>query len=434
MICRPRRIKAAQGEIEAVRLPELRRIMGESPPSKPSSARNEQSNSCVVFEDKLMLKLFRRLEPGLNPELEMGRFLNSHSFPYCQSVAGGLEYLGPDNFHLTLAVVHAFIPSATNAWDFTLDSLGRYYDRVITWVAQGQSAAVPLSEPVQLLHPDFPSNVAETIGTFLESARLLGVHTAELHRVLASDIVNKNFAPEPSTPHHCRAVFQSMRNLAVQNLRLLRRQSNMLRPETQPLAQKVVELESTIIQSYRALCDLHVPTLRLRLHGDCQLGQVLWTGKDFVFIDFEGDSSAPISERRLKHSPLRDVATMLRSFHHAAAVGLDQHAARGSIPPENMLRFQSWLRYWNLWVSVAYLKAYFQTIGGSRILPDHEESVRVMLRAHLLDRTMNELGRELRDGGGRLEIPLSAVLFLLREAVPEAPAVKTPLAQLELAH
>jgi maltose alpha-D-glucosyltransferase / alpha-amylase len=434
MIWRPRRIKAVQGEIEAVRLPALRRIMGESPPPKPSTARIEQGNSCVTFEDKLMLKLFRRLQPGLNPELEMGRFLNSHSFPHCQNVAGGLEYIGPDGFHLTLAVVHAFIPSATNAWDFTLDALGRYYDRVITWVAQGQSAAVPLSEPVQLLHPDFPSNVTETIGTYLESARLLGVHTAELHRVLASDVVDKSFAPEPSTPHHRRAVFQSMRNLAVQNLRLLRRQSNTLRPETQPLAQKVAELESAIIQSYRALCDLRLPALRLRLHGDCRLGQVLWTGKDFIFIDFEGDSSAPISERRLKHSPMRDVATMLRSFHHAASVGLDQHAARGSIPPENMLRFQSWLRYWNLWVSVAYLKAYFQTIDGARILPDNEEAVRVMLRAHLLDRTMNELGRELRDGGGRLEIPLTAVLFLMREAVPEAPAVKTPLTQPELVH
>jgi maltose alpha-D-glucosyltransferase / alpha-amylase len=434
MIWRPRRIKAAQGEIEAVRWPELRRIMGESPPPKPTPARSEHSNSCVIFEDKLMLKLFRRLEPGLNPEIEVGRFLNSHSFPCCQSVAGGLEYLGPAGLQCTLAVVHAFIPSATNAWDFTLDALSRYYDRVITWVAQGQSAAVPLTEPIQLLRPDFPSNVAETIGTYLESARLLGVHTAEMHRVLASDTVNKYFAPEPSTPHHRRAVFQSMRNLAVQNLRLLNRQSNTLAPETQSLAQRVVELEPAIIQSYRDLCDLRSSAQRLRLHGDCSLGQVLWTGKDFVFIDFEGDSSAPISERRLKHSPLRDVATMLRSFHHAASVGLDQHVARGSIPPENMLRFQSWLRYWNLWVSVAYLKAYFQTIGGAAILPDNEEAVRVMLRAHLLDRTMNEVGRELREGAMRLEIPFSAILFLLREPVPAAPAVKTPPAQPVLPH
>jgi maltose alpha-D-glucosyltransferase/alpha-amylase len=434
MIWRPRRIKGAQGHLEAVRLAELRRIMGEAIPPKPSATRTEQSNSCVIFEDKLILKLFRRLEPGLNPELEVGQFLNRHSFPHCQTVAGALEYAGPANSRFTLAVVHTFIPSATNAWDFTLDALGRYYDRVITWVALGQSAAVPLAKPIQLLQPDFPPAVAETIGTFLESARLLGVRSAELHRVLACNAINKDFSPEPSTPHHRRAVFQSMRNLAAQNLRLLRRQTNTLPPETQPLAQRVAELEPAIMQSYRLLCDHRLTGKRLRLHGDCRLGQVLWTGKDFVFIDFEGDTSVPISERRLKHSPMRDVATMLRSFHYAAAVGLDQHVQRGSIPPENMLRFQSWLRYWNLWVSVAYLKAYFQAIASAAILPDNEEAVRVMLRAHVLDRAMNELGRELSVGGARLDIPLSGILFLLREQVPPAPAVKAPLTQPAPAH
>ncbi len=434
LIWRPRRTKATQGQIEPVRLAEFRRIVGDSSPPKPSAARTEQSNSSVIFEDKLILKLFRRLEPGLNPELEVGQFLNHHSFAHCQTVAGALEYAGPADSRFTLAVVHSFIPSATDAWNFTLDALGRYYDRVITWVALGQSAAVPLSEPVQLLQPDFPPAVAEAIGTFLESARMLGVRTADLHRALASDPVNNDFAPEPSTPHHRRAVFQSMRNLAAQNLRLLRRQTGALPAQTQPLAQRVAELEPAIIESYRHLCDHQLSTKRLRLHGDCRLNQVLWTGKDFVFIDFEGDSSVSLSERRLKHSPMRDVATMLRSFHYAAAVGLDQHVQRGSIPPENMLRFQSWLRYWNLWVSVAYLKAYFQAIAGAGILPDNEEDVRVMLRAFVLDRTMNELGRELSAGGALLDIPLSGILFLLREQVPPAPTVKAPAAQPVPAH
>jgi maltose alpha-D-glucosyltransferase/alpha-amylase len=429
MICRPRRVKASQGEIEVLRLAELRKIIGESPPPKPSTARSEHNNSSVTFEDKLMLKLFRRLEPGRNPEVEVGQFLNSHSFPHCQTVAGSLEYVGHADFRFTLAVVHAFVPSATNAWDFTLDALGRYYDRVITWVAQGQSAAVPLSEPVQLLQPGFPAEVAETIGTFLESARLLGVRTAELHKVLASEAVNEAFTPEPSTPHHRRAVFQSMRNVTVQNLRLLRQRMSALRPEIVPLARRVAELEPAIIQSYRALCDHRLSGKRIRLHGDCRLGQVLWTGKDFVFIDFEGDSSVPLSERRLKHSPMRDVATMLRSFHYAAAVGLDQHVERGSIPPENMLRFQSWLRYWNLWVSVAYLKAYFQATAGARILPDDEDAIRAMLRGYLLDRAMNELGRQLSNGDAGLEIPLSGVLFLLREPIPPGPTVRLPLTQ-----
>ena len=434
MIWRARRVRTAQGEMEPMRLAGWRAVLGQSPPPKPAAARIEQSNSSVVFEDKLILKFFRRLEPGLNPELDVGRFLNDRSFPHCPTVAGGLEYISAAGTVYTLGVVHAFFPSASTAWDFALDALGRYYDRVITWVAQGQSAAVPLTEPVQLLQPDFPAEVAETIGTFLESARLLGVRTAELHRVLASDPADKNFAPEPSTPHHRRGVFQSMRNHAAQALRLLRRQWSALPPETQHLAQRVVDLEPAIIQNFRALCDQRLPASCFRLHGDCRLGQVLWTGKDFVFIDFEGDSSVAISQRRLKHSPLRDVATMLRSFHYAAAVGLEQHVERGSILPENMLRFQSWLRYWNLWVSVGYLKAYFQAVAGAGILPENEEGLRVMLRAFLLDRALCELAGALREGGEKPEIPLSGILFLLHEQVPEDIGAKASLAKPTPAH
>ena len=428
VIRRPRRLKGARGEIEVLRMAALRKIIGDAPSLKPSAVRNEQSNSCVAFEDKLMFKLFRRLEPGINPELEIGRFLNSHEFPYCRTVAGGLEYLGAAGVHYSLAVVHAFIPSASNAWDFTLDSIGRYYDRVVTWVAQGESAAVPLATPMQLLQPDFPAEVGETIGTYLESARLLGVRTAELHRVLASDTVNPAFAPEPSTSHHRRSVFQSMRNTASQNLRGLRQQKD-LPPEIAPLAQKVAELEPAILDSYRALANQRLAGQRLRLHGDCRLSEVLWTGKDFVFIDFEGDPTLPISERRLKRSPIRDVATMLRSFHYAAAFGLEQHIKRGSIPPENMVRFQSWLRYWNMWVSAVFLKAYFQAIAGAHIVPEEEEAVRAMLRAYLLDCMMSELGRQGKEGRERLDVPLSGVLFLLRVPLPQLPAAKRPQPQ-----
>jgi hypothetical protein len=106
-------------------------------------------------------------------------------------------------------------------------------------------------------------------------------------------------------------------------------------------------------------------------------------------------------------------------------VGLNQHGERGSIPPENMVRFQSWLRYWNFWVSIAFLKAYFQEIASAKLLPEDEEAVRVMLRAHLLDRTMNELGRQLKEGDKGLEVSLTGILFFLRAPIPQLQTVKT---------
>jgi maltose alpha-D-glucosyltransferase/alpha-amylase len=217
-------------------------------------------------------------------------------------------------------------------------------------------------------------------------------------------------------------------------MRLLRRQLSALPQETIPLARRVAELEPAIIEAFQALSNQGLSGQRIRLHGDCRLGQVLWTGKDFIFMDFEGDGSVPISERRLKHSPMRDVASMVRSFHYAAAIGLNQHVKRGSIPPENMQRFQSWVRYWYLWVSVAFLKAYFQTIAGVGILPDNEESLRVMLRAHLLNKAMVEVGGQFRQGSAVLEVPLTAILTLLREPIPSPPPAKEPPPDATAAH
>jgi maltose alpha-D-glucosyltransferase/alpha-amylase len=264
----------------------------------------------------------------------------------------------------------------------------------------------------QILNQDIPSAAAEAIGPYGESARLLGVRTAELHMALASDPTSPAFAPEPYTPHHRRGVFESMRSQAVDSLRLLRKR--LVPAEVQPLAQRVTELEPELIARFRALYEHRLSAKRLRLHGDFHLGQVLWTGSDFVFIDFEGASGISLGERRIKHCPLRDVVTMLRSFHHAAHCTHEQRVASGS---QGLLpKVEPWLRYWNLWVSAAYLKAYFQTIGKSGILPENQEDLGVMLEAYLLSRLLEELSRELNGSGASLPTVLHGILFLVGEA------------------
>jgi maltose alpha-D-glucosyltransferase/alpha-amylase len=421
LIWRGRRLKVAQGEIESVKLPGLRAALTGPTLPKPGPMRNEHSNSSVAFEDKVTLKFFRRMEPGINPEFEITKFLTAHGFTHSQKLLGAIEYHGLIHPRTTLAVAHAFTPSATTAWNYTLDSTSRYYDRAMTWVTQDQAPVLSMPEPLKLFEPDLPQNAAETIGTYLESARLLGERTAELHRALASDPSNLDFAPEPATPHYRRAVFQSMRNLAVQNLRLLRKQMKSLPADLQPLAQRVSDLEPSIVQIFRALSDRRVSAKRLRLHGECRLDHVLWTGKDFVFIDFEGDAAAPVGQRNIKHSPLRDVSALLRSFHYAAYVGLEQHVERGSISRENVPKFQLWMRYWNRWVSTAFLKAYFQHVAAAEILPANEEDIRVMLRAHLLDMMMDELGEHLREKDKWLSVPLEGIILLMTDAATNPP-------------
>jgi maltose alpha-D-glucosyltransferase/alpha-amylase len=156
---------------------------------------------------------------------------------------------------------------------------------------------------------------------------------------------------------------------------------------------------------------------------------VLWTGKDFIFLDFEGDPLVPLSERRIKRSPLRDVAGLLRSFHQVAYLGMRRHVERGSIPHENIPKFEPWVRFWNLWVSLAFLQAYFHRLGASGLLPADETELRSLLRAYLLYQAARELGRELSQPTDQLRIPLEGMVNLMaasakaRTAAPPVPPV-----------
>jgi maltose alpha-D-glucosyltransferase/alpha-amylase len=397
------RLRNAHGEIEASRTAALRQILNGDALPDPVIHNTADGNAAVFFGDKLVLKFFRRVGADSNPELEIGRRLTEKKFPHSPPLLGALEYHGDDRSQMTLAVAKAFVPHAKDAWAFTLDAIGRYYERVVASVAQ------------EHLPPAAPAEATGHVGTYLESARRLGVQTAELHLALASDDAGGEFSAEPMTPQYLRSLFQSMRSLALQNLRRLRKQMKTLPPDLLPVAQRVSELEPAILQHYRKLVEQRFVAGRIRIHGDCHLGQVLWTGRDFVFLDFEGDATLPISERRIKRSPLQDVVRMLRSFHHAAYAGFHQQAERGVIAREDLPKFEPWIRHWNRAVSRAYLQAYCETLHRSGILPDDEEPLRVMLLAYLLNQVMDELGDELQLHSDNVRAPLQAIIHLTDE-------------------
>ena len=239
---------------------------------------------------------------------------------------------------MTLAVAKAFVPQAKNGWEFTLDAIGRYYEQVVAEVAQGHNPSVtPAVGPLKPAHHHPPAEATEHVGTYLESARLLGVRTAELHLALASGAPGSEFSVEPMTPQYLRGTvpihaFPGLAKSAPaaradENAAAGSGSRRPARPRTgtgHPPAISPTGRNNTLRRG------------RIRIHGDLQLGQVLWTGRDFVFLDFEGDATRPISERRIKRSPLRDMARMLRSFHHATYAGFHQQAERGVISPENL--------------------------------------------------------------------------------------------------
>jgi maltose alpha-D-glucosyltransferase/alpha-amylase len=251
------------------------------------------------------------------------------------------------------------------------------------------------------------------IGTYLESARSLGRITAAMHVALASETDDPNFSPEPSSPHSQRGLFQSMRNLTRQNFQLLSQRLGSLSPEIRLQAQQVLGLETEILKRFRAIYERSMDAVRIRHHGNYHLGQVLYTGKEFLIIDFEGEPSIALSERRLKRSPLRDVAGMIRSFQYAAHAALLDQVKHGTLAATQMESLAAWTKFWSRWVGATFYKAYRETAGTAAFLPSKETDLQTMMDTYLLRRAVHELGNELNQRPDWVEIPLQGILELV---------------------
>jgi maltose alpha-D-glucosyltransferase / alpha-amylase len=388
----------------------------------------EEKNTLIRYGDRLVLKVFRKLEPGINPELEIGRFLTEKTaFRHSPRIAGWLEIRprAQGGEPVTLGVLQELIANEGDAWSYTQDALGRYFERALTGWGRGEHGPAPVpAEPLAALAEREPTpDDYECLGTYLPMVRLLAERTAELHLALAStpsDTADKDFAPEPFTELYQRSLFDSMRTRTKRSLRLLAARLDSLPPAVRDAAARVLAHEEEIVERCRRLVGARISAARIRIHGDYHLGQVLFTGKDFVLLDFEGDPSRSLSERRLKRSPFRDVAGMLRSFHYAASAKLSEEAAAGAAAPEASAELESWARYWERWVAAAFLRAYLERAGrddaGASFLPSSRAETATLLDVYRLDKTLLELADELHDQNerpDRVRIPLEGILQIL---------------------
>ncbi len=403
-----------RGKLEGSPTSELEKILAENASLESSVGKAEQSNSSVLFGEKLMLKFFRRIEPGTNPDLEISRFLTARNFAHSPPLAGALEYHVGKNDLSTVAMLTAFVPKARDAWEYTLDALGKFYERTVTLPPDKRQPQLPSANIVKLSAEISPDAIS-VIDTYAESARLLGERTAEMHLALASEPDDKNFSPEPFTPHAQRGLFQSIRNLMRQNFQLLAKQMKKLSADIQPSAQQVILLEPEILKRLRAIYERHIDCDRIRHHGDYHLGQVLYTGKDFLIIDFEGEPAIALSERKLKRSPLRDIAGMIRSFNYAANSALLKQIERGTIAEGLLPQTIAWSQFWSRWVSAIFFRAYRQKAGAAKFLPQAEADLQVMMDAFLFRKAIYELGYELNNRPDWIKIPLQGILELAGE-------------------
>jgi maltose alpha-D-glucosyltransferase/alpha-amylase len=204
-----------------------------------------------------------------------------------------------------------------------------------------------------------------------------------------------------------------MRTLSVQTFQILRRAQRDLPSGARELAEEVLGLQGDVLARFQAVTRGTLDATRIRTHGDFHLGQVLHTGKDFVLIDFEGEPARPMSERRLKRSPLRDVAGMMRSLHYAVRAALRNQEARGLLQPEQASVLEPWASYWQQWVTATYLWGYLEVAGEASFVPSARQDLQVLLDAHLLEKAVYELGYELNNRPDWVSIPLQGILQVM---------------------
>jgi maltose alpha-D-glucosyltransferase/alpha-amylase len=421
-----RSYKGTAGELIATTTDLLPQLSGDGSYLEPTLLTGEHRNTSVIYGNRLFLKILRKVEEGIHPDLELRRFLSEKKLlKHYAPVAGALEYRSRLNkvgvqstLPVTLGILQEYIQDTRTGWDYTLDSLQDYFELVTTQQADVSEVPVPSSSLIELLEVEIPELAYQTIGSYLVSAQLLGQSTAELHIALACDQENPDFAPEPFSSFYQRSIYQYARNLTGQVFLTLGDKLNKLPSNTQELAKVLLNYQQEILRRYQLVLNQKMTAMRTRYHGDYHLARVLYTGKDFIILDFEGREGRSLSEQRMKRSPLRDVAGMLQSFHYAASQGLRNEIESGMVRSEELPLIKPWSKFWFTWVSAAFLNSYLEnsyleTATKDHFLPKTTTELQVLLDAFILEKAIFALGYELNNRPDWVEIPLQQILQLL---------------------
>ncbi|MDP9172863.1 MAG: maltose alpha-D-glucosyltransferase [Planctomycetota bacterium] len=425
------RVAMKGGEVQGSGLRLTGRLIGTSPTPLPDLAHlalklpdAEQSNSNVNFGDQMIFKLYRRLGEGMNPELEVGEHLTAKAhFANTAPLLGAIELRGMRGSSVprTLGVVLTYVPNQGDAWHTFLDHAHRYFEALgALTVEQVSGLCMPGNEGCAGDTQEPPEAIQTLIGAPLGLARLLGQRTAELHAAMADDRLDPAFSPEPYNAGYQRSLLQSMRNSTRSAMHTLSQHASSLTGEAGEMASWVLKSEPAVQGMFRLLTTLPVRIPRIRVHGDYHLGQVLWTGKDFIIIDFEGEPLRSMGERRLKRSPMRDVAGMVRSFDYAAWTALRRHWQLTAPDSARQARDRKGAALWAAWLSREFVRSYIvrlREVRADLVWPNLADT-EVVLRCWVLEKALYEVGYELNSRPDWVDIPLRAIVGILKDRTP----------------
>lgn len=361
----------------------------------------EQSNTSIIIDDSIILKYFRRLQEGINPDIELGEKLWKTKPDWLAEPLGSLHYTN-DKYH-ALAFMQRYVDNQGPAFSQSVDAVRSYIQ-----VAKATDDITSLEEPESIFNSieTADETFVDPIGTYLITAEQIADVTARMHASLAS-FSEEAMVPEAVTPFYQRGLFQSMRNQTESTIGALSKVVSKMDDDVAVDAKKLIKSKKEILDTFHKSLMKEVSGHRIRIHGDYHLGQLLYTGKSFVVIDFEGEPLKPTGERRLKRSPLRDVAGMLRSFHYAAMMPAGDSSAD----------FETVERLGTIWyriVASVFLKRYRSEKKLQGIIPN-EKAFETTLTAYLLEKALYEVLYEIQSRPHMARLPIRAVLELIQE-------------------
>ncbi len=378
---------------------------------EPSLMAVDQTNTSIRFHDSLCLKLYRRIENGVSPEVEMCSALSERTpFKNLPGYLGSLNYEQNRSSRYSIGILQNYVQNEGDAWQLSLGQVQRYYDEVLAKINIG--IAQPLLPALSGNPVLIPKIMHELLGeAYLGMIEKLAERTAEMHISLASLDSDPAFAPESFTTLYQRSIYQAMCEQVKRTVILIREIMHTLPVEHRELCALLLQKQKTILQQFDPIRLEKIDTLKIRIHGDYHLGQVLFTGKDFVIIDFEGEPARPISERKIKRSVFRDISGMLRSFNYAAFNVLQQ--GQSVFRTEDRLALEPWGDLWSFFVGQHFLDTYFEKTRGSNIVPEDPKQREHLMRAYLMNKAVYELNYELNNRPEWAGIPLRGILKLL---------------------
>lgn len=383
-------------------------------PGEPLQSRllhAEQSNSTIVFNDRYYLKIYRKLYRGLNPDFEVSRFLSEKTrFRNTPAYCGAITWTKPGFYKVTLGLMQLKVDNQGDAWPFFLGRVEAYFRRLqASGLAPEDLAKVPLYKPLHAskLPEPYPALIGEET---IKALQLLAQRTVELHLALFRDRSDTAFTPIPYSEDY--KVWLLNRILYMLDYRITTMEAVMdkFSPQARVYAEEFLARKVEIKNRILNFDETRLNSSRIRIHGDFHLGQVLLSDEDFVFLDFEGEPEATIRDRKVKHSPLKDVAGMIRSFHYAVFATI--FSAEHSFKLSDEKLSEAGGRYYRAIVAV-FLDTYLNTAFDNGLNIGYYQEIDFLLRYHIFEKAIYELGYELNSRPDWVIIPLKGLNQIL---------------------